>query len=242
METYTYMSRTPNTALSTAARILVEILSVVVLVLVVMSCLDWRPLYVKKTTHYPAKKVKLADFRTGDLLVTFCNAAPDRHRVGHLALLVEGPKYRQKFVWNMRTRPKSTNILHPLKTYLGKMKKYKTFVLHCEQPLNPRRTRQLLRQFQYVTLNCRAVSDGFNSVLHRMYLPGVGYRVPRAANVFNCMELVMELLVQVGVAPADIKLKYGQNNELYPFLLLQKDINPFLLNKFRYHTPVGISL
>jgi hypothetical protein len=84
----------------------------------------------------PKKSICIDDFHTGDMLLVFEQGHDFLFFPGHMAIVLEIPKYQQKYVWDLPNPIKhSPNVLKPLGAYLThslKPKNSKLYVHHLQ--------------------------------------------------------------------------------------------------------------
>ena len=207
------------------------------------SYLHWR---VKK--NIPQRQWSSVTFRTGDILLNFKNG----HFFlfpGHMAVVVELPRYGQKFVWDLQPYHSPT-VLKPLNSYLSGSLGGKVYVYqHSGPPIDAAR---LLAPIKALSPGVHYEMQSFqlhlNACAHVLLgLPGIPDFLPTLVdkNLHSCSSVILQLLIQANVLhPAilhrDPDLPFHAQQmalPIYPhnFLSPSCDLNQYVIAPNHYH-------
>ena len=203
-----------------------------------------------------AQEVFSADrFSTGDLLLVFGQGHESILYPGHMAIVVELPRYRQKFVWDMPLPfLHSPNVLKPLAGFVAgtlKRRGAKLYVHHlaptCAGTSAAGLTRQLLPLIKSLSVNAhyklQTVQDHLNFCMRRILgMPGIPDLLPTPSSDYlhYCSSAVLGMLVQTGVLKPEILTSVPtyvdqrwlgvQGRTVYPQMFVHPDweIAPFV--------------
>lgn len=186
----------------------------------------------------------LSAFGTGDIVLYFSQGHDFLLFPGHMGIVVELPRYGQKFIWDLplpwQHRP---DVLKPLGLYLQRAVRKRTsrvYVQHVSGPVNASRV-----------LSCiKRLSSSMSYRLHTFYqhltfcseailgLPGLPDflpAVPDQGRLYYCTSATLTVLVETGVLD-DTILSDHQETVLHPQLFLQEnwDLNRYARPGFQF--------
>jgi hypothetical protein len=210
----------------------------VVLVLVWIECSEPATVSWPRRASVPETPLaSLRHFRSGDILLL----EQPYPLTGHLALVVQAPRYGQLFVWEMpNPLRRAPDLLKPLACYLRACfkKKTKVYVQHlvegpyvdlfpCVRSLSAR----LHYDFLPVFLYCNRVLCG--DVLGLPGLPPSVFKVPQAKDLSHCTKAVTSVLVQTKILSPEI---FAYDDIFVPMTLLDPafDMQRYTLPPYRY--------
>ena len=222
---------------------------VVLLLLVVFFCLSWTSTYVKWRVRpdIPQRQFSLEDFRTGDILLNF------KHGLfllfpGHMGIVVELPRYGQKYVWDLQPYHSPT-VLKPLANYItGSLsgRNATVYVYHQTGPLiNPALLlgpiKALSSSVQYEACSLELHLQMCTQLL--LGLPGIPDCLPTIVkkDLHSCSSAILQLLIHATVLHPSIlahrpDLPFGAALPIYPqnFLSPGWDLNQYVIAPYKY--------
>ena len=190
----------------------------------------------------PSRYVPLSDYRTGDLILFFEHGHDFIAYPGHVGIVVELPRYGQKFVWDLQVY-NSPTALKRLSCYLHSCRakcKSKTYAYHHRGPLID--SDVLLSLIKSMSTGVHYKAQALHAHLNfcgqvLFGLPGIPDFLPAVTNseLHSCSSAVMTLLIKAQVIDPSV-LQSFPVLPIYPqnFLHPDWDLNQYMLRPHCY--------
>lgn len=192
-------------------RVLVNVVAAILLIALYYLSLNCSDTSWVVRDDVTSKQFNATDFHTGDILLVFKQGHDFIFFPGHMAIVVELPRYGQKYVWDLPVPIKySPNVLKPLGSYIKNSLKGReslVYVHHltdvCGRYMNPK---QLLPEIKKMSASIhyklQTAHDHANFCAHSILgFPGIPDFLPKIneEDLHYCSSATIALLIKAGV-------------------------------------------
>jgi len=167
--------------------------------------------------NIPQEMIDEDNFHSGDILLVFEQGHDFIFFPGHMAMVVELPKYQQKYVWDLPIPLKYVpNVLKPLSAYLTRslrQKEAKLYVhhLHNRQQAGNMPTKAIMQSIKEMSVSIhfklQAAHDHANFCAHNILgFPGVPDFLPHPVvkDLHYCASAIFQVMIKCGVLKPEI--------------------------------------
>jgi hypothetical protein len=163
---------------------------------------------------------------------------------GHVGVVVDVPRYQQKYVWDIHSPLYPPTVLKRLSSYVSsclKGKKSRLYVYHLHGPVIEsaqilRRIKTMGASIHYKAQTCQAHLNYCMQTL--LGLPGIPNFLPRSTSpdLHYCSSAVITLLVHLQILQPSILDCFQEDTVFYPqlFLAPEWDFNSYVTEGYQY--------
>jgi hypothetical protein len=216
LSNYSFYLKPPQTSDDLLFRILVNIISCVLLLSLYYMSINCSDTSWAVREEVETSEFDIDDFHTGDMLLVFKQGHDFILFPGHMAIVVELPRYGQKYVWDLPVPIKyEPNVLKPLSRYMkGALsgRGSKVYVHHLLKKaggyLEARDILPMIKRMSAsIHYKLQTAHDHANFCVHSILgLPGIPDIFPdmNEKDLHYCSSAILELLIHAGVIDKSI--------------------------------------